>query len=174
MLPVCCVSLRTLVSASHLSSETSGPTTGPVTLKAAVGYVGGAAGSGNIPSDVQAVQRLLNTAHQKTGTPKKAIGEDGKVGPETIGAINEFQDAHLGFHDSVVQPGKRTITRLNEIAAGGAGFGSGKLAALEAVPLAITWTTGAQAALQRLTGTSFQGCRGPTCKWSTHTSTWIG
>lgn len=160
MLPVCCVSLRSLVSASHLSSETSGPTAAPVTLKAAVGYVGGAAGAGNIPSDVQAVQRLLNTAHQRTGIPKKSIGEDGKVGPETIGAINEFQDSHLGFHDSVIQPGKRTITRLNEIAAGGVGFGKGKQSALEAVPLAITWATGAQTALQRLTGTSFLGAPG--------------
>lgn len=173
MLPVCGVSLRSLVSASHLSSETRGPTADHVTLKAAVGYVGGAVGSGNIPSDVHAVQRLLNTAHQKTGIPKKAIGEDGKVSPETVGAINEFQDAHSGLHDTWSSParGDHSVERDRRR---GAGFGKGKQSALAGVPLEITWAMGAQAALQRLTGTSFKGSPGPTSRWSTRTSTWIG
>lgn len=160
MEPFCCVSLRSLVSASSLAPESNGSPAGPVTLKAAVGYVGGKVGPGNIPSDVEAVQKLLNTAHEKTGFPRKPITVDGKVGPETIGAINEFQDSQLGFHDSVVEPGKKTITRLNEIAAGGAGFGKGKLSAMEAVPLATTWAVGAQMALQGLNGSSFQGPAG--------------
>lgn len=147
---LCCSSLQALVPFSQLGGANASPIVGPVVLSRPVGLVGGPVGPGNVRSDVEAVQSLLNLAHEKTGRPKSPIAVDGKVGNQTLAAIRDFQDAQLGFHDGTIQPGKRTIARLNQIAAGAAGMGTLKASALAAVPEAMVWVLGAQAALGRL------------------------
>jgi peptidoglycan hydrolase-like protein with peptidoglycan-binding domain len=66
--------------------------------------------------DVLLVQRLLNR-HRGTLPP---IGEDGVVGPETIGAIEEFQKRAVGMSwpDGRVDPGGKTIRALSEPGSG--------------------------------------------------------
>ncbi len=67
----------------------------------------------NRPSDVKTVQRLLNKAIPK---PTPPLVDDGICGRLTIGAINAFQDYHFGpySHDGRIDPGRRTIQKLNE------------------------------------------------------------
>lgn len=143
-----CSSLQSIVSADAVSLAPATPIgASPVVLKLPVGFVGGAIGPGNLKPDVENVQKLLNISFEKIGVPALPIAVDGKVGPETIKAINAFQDSQIGYHDSVVQPGKKTITRLNEIAAGGTAFGPMKQSALEAIPTAFSWVVGARMAL---------------------------
>lgn len=146
-----CKSFASIVSATQLDNTTSSNAVAlPVVLRLPVGLVGGKVGPGNLPEDVENVQKLLNISREKIGVPKVELVVDGKCGPKTIGAISEFQDSQMNFHDGIVEPGKTTIRRLNEIAAGGGGFGAMKQSAMEAVPLAMTWVAGATAALARL------------------------
>lgn len=142
------------VQLNNVASDNS--ITEPVVLRLPVGLVGGKVGPGNLPDDVVNVQKLLNIARQKIGVPKEELVVDGKCGPKTIGAIAEFQDSQLNFHDGIVEPGKTTLRRLNEIAMGGEGHGAMKKSALEAVPLAQSWVAGASAALSRVNGNMFK------------------
>lgn len=153
---LCCRSLTSIQALSE-GDFVGQAATQPVVLQLPVGLVGGPVGPGNIPSDVEAVQKLLNISHTRTNVPPNLIKVDGKVGPETLGAINRFQDAHLAYHDSVVQPGKRTLQKLNEIAAGGSGVSPLKASALEVVPLAAVWVSGALASMNLITPASFSG-----------------
>jgi peptidoglycan hydrolase-like protein with peptidoglycan-binding domain len=67
-------------------------------------------GGQNAGPDVQYVQALLNIRLSDTG--QQALDVDGKVGPLTIGAINEFQSSQLGFADGLIEPDRNTITAL--------------------------------------------------------------
>jgi hypothetical protein len=59
--------------------------------------------------DVKTVQELLNKAG---ALPPLAV--DGMCGPKSNGAIFAFQKAHFGSADGRVDPGQRTIKKLNE------------------------------------------------------------
>jgi peptidoglycan hydrolase-like protein with peptidoglycan-binding domain len=67
----------------------------------------------NAPDDVFMVQMLLNQVPAQEGGPNPQLNVDGLVGPKTIAAIRKFQRSQLGFEDGIVEPGKKTITRLN-------------------------------------------------------------
>ena len=77
----------------------------------------GSVGEGGVNrrQDVKYVQRLLNDWLGRLGEPGIAI--DGRIGNETIGAINKFQRLALGFSfpDSLVEPGLNTIRALQEM-----------------------------------------------------------
>lgn len=150
-----CKSFMSIVPGVQITDGTSNTITEPVVLKLPVGLVGGKIGPGNLPDDVANVQKLLNIARERVGTPKEELVVDGKSGPKTVGAIAEFQDSQLNFHDGTVQPGKTTIRRLNEIAMGGEAFEPMKKSAMEVVPLAQTWVGGASAALSRVNANMF-------------------
>lgn len=64
----------------------------------------------NVGHDVQYVQALLNIRLEDIG--QQALDIDGKVGPSTIGAIQDFQSSQLGFADGLVEPDKKTMTAL--------------------------------------------------------------
>jgi len=66
-------------------------------------------GGANRPADVAIVQELLNNAG---AAPRLVV--DGKCGPKTNGAILTFQKRHFGRGDSRVDPGRKTIGKLNE------------------------------------------------------------
>jgi len=65
--------------------------------------------------DVQKVQRLINLNLPRL-TPFLSIKDDGDCGPVTIGMILEFQYRVMDVRkpDGRVDPGKKTITALNE------------------------------------------------------------
>ncbi|HEX3872162.1 MAG TPA: hypothetical protein VHV77_17075 [Pirellulales bacterium] len=75
----------------------------------------------NVPSDVKIIQQALNqvTVVGKAGGPIPFLVVDGLVGPKTIAAILNFQKVQVPViaPDGVIEPGKRTILRLNEIVA---------------------------------------------------------
>jgi hypothetical protein len=71
-------------------------------------------GGKNEQADVKIVQELLNKFTKIGGYSK--LSEDGKVGKDTLGAIKAFQGKVVGMArpDSLVEPGKNTIKKLNE------------------------------------------------------------
>ncbi|MGE0755913.1 MAG: peptidoglycan-binding protein [Pirellulaceae bacterium] len=72
----------------------------------------------NLYQDVRTVQELLN-AHMTRLSPLRALVTDGKVGPMTIGAIEEFQRRVVGmrFPDGRVDPNGQTLQALNQVSA---------------------------------------------------------
>ncbi len=79
-----------------------------MSIRASVG-----AGGVNLSADVRLVQQLLN--HQKPQAYTYGpIAVDGKVGPQTIGAITQYQSAvvRLSRPDGRVDPGGQTIQAL--------------------------------------------------------------
>jgi peptidoglycan hydrolase-like protein with peptidoglycan-binding domain len=81
-----------------------------MTISAAVG-----AGGANRAADVYTVQFLLNVARARVGL--QPIGLDGNNGPETIGAIRDFQHKSFGPAkvDGRIDPGYATFLRLLDI-----------------------------------------------------------
>ncbi len=71
------------------------------------------AGGKNDSVDTFKVQALLNAARVRINMAP--IGLDGDVGPETIGAISDFQRQCFGKADGRVDPGYKTLNRLIEI-----------------------------------------------------------
>lgn len=71
------------------------------------------AGGDNNSVDTFKIQALLNAARVRINKPP--IRLDGDVGPETIGAISEFQRQCFGKGDGRVDPGYNTLRRLIEI-----------------------------------------------------------
>jgi peptidoglycan hydrolase-like protein with peptidoglycan-binding domain len=69
-------------------------------------------GGANAVSDVFCVQLLLNV--WRNTTKQSEIAEDGQVGPETIGAIREFQQRKTGWVDGRVDPDGRAHRALQE------------------------------------------------------------
>ena len=72
----------------------------------------------NMPTDVQLIQQLLNS-HLSKLFPAKALVVDGKVGPKTIGLIEEYQKRVLKHNnpDGRVDPGGKTFQSLTGAAA---------------------------------------------------------
>lgn len=92
----------------------------------------------NNRQDVLAVQKLLNVSQQKKSVPKTRLAEDGLVGPNTCGAISEFQQSMFGWKDGVVEPIGETLRKLNEIAGGQPAAGAPGNWAEKAVLVALT------------------------------------
>jgi peptidoglycan hydrolase-like protein with peptidoglycan-binding domain len=67
-------------------------------------------GGYNIKKEVRYVQNLLNAWRQEHGRPE--IQADGLVGPQTIGAIVDFQRAVTGIVDGRVDPNGPSIKAL--------------------------------------------------------------
>jgi hypothetical protein len=72
-------------------------------------------GGANIPGDVRRVQELLNIARRAEGIGP--IKVDGWIGPETTGAILEFQKPHTKIADGRVDRRGSTLIELERIAA---------------------------------------------------------
>jgi hypothetical protein len=70
----------------------------------------------NRHDDVVTVQELLNRVPSSEGGPQPKLKVDGLCGPKTKAAIQKFQLHHFGWSgaDGRVDPGQRTITKLNE------------------------------------------------------------
>jgi hypothetical protein len=84
---------------------------GDVVISAPVGQ-----GGKNVPSDVSAIQYGLDQVFPIDGGPNPPLKIDGICGPKTRKAISDFQLKQFGWSgcDGRIDPGKQTITRLNE------------------------------------------------------------
>jgi hypothetical protein len=82
-------------------------------LSAAVGF-----GAPNRPLDVRRIQILLNAVPTIRGGPFPLLQVDGLCGPMSCGAIRRFQSSNLGFADSVISPGQKTVTALTTVLQG--------------------------------------------------------
>ena len=73
----------------------------------------------NIESDVRVIQELLNNVPLTALGPVRDLDVDGVYGPLTRAAIIDFQKFHFGLQaaDGRVDPGRPTITKLNEFEA---------------------------------------------------------
>jgi peptidoglycan hydrolase-like protein with peptidoglycan-binding domain len=75
----------------------------------------------NLADDVKIIQAALNavTVNGHVGGPIPFLSVDGIKGPKTQAAINTFQRLQVKMitPDGVVEPGKKTILRLNELVA---------------------------------------------------------
>jgi peptidoglycan hydrolase-like protein with peptidoglycan-binding domain len=75
-------------------------------------------GGVNRNPDVLTVQQLLNKVPASWGGPFPLLAQDGWIGPKTNAAIRRFQEVqfqHVFNPDGKVDPGQRTIRRLNHI-----------------------------------------------------------
>ncbi|MCW5965030.1 MAG: peptidoglycan-binding protein [Bryobacterales bacterium] len=84
-------------------------------------------GGMNRNADVLTVQQLLNKVANSWGGPLPLLKEDGWIGAKTNAAIRRFQEVQfkgIFTPDGKVDPGKRTIQRLNHIADSGERAGS--------------------------------------------------
>lgn len=87
----------------------------------------------NLPDDVRTIQDALNQVTQKgvAGGPMPLLVVDGLIGPKTNAAIVKFQREQVKTinPDGLVEPGKQTILKLNELVAPVSKFDlNGKLA----------------------------------------------
>jgi peptidoglycan hydrolase-like protein with peptidoglycan-binding domain len=89
----------------------------PLDISAPVGTSTSTMRAVNNAADVKIVQGLLNAVPIDMGGPNPKLAVDGLVGPKTMAAITTFQQQQLGFNDGLVEPGKNTVRRLNEVAA---------------------------------------------------------
>ena len=83
-----------------------------VTLQGSVGRNGR-----NLSDDVRQIQKALNRVGPVNGGPVIPLVVDGFVGPKTIKAIEDFQRTQFPtkFPDGRIDPGQRTVGRLNEL-----------------------------------------------------------
>jgi hypothetical protein len=78
--------------------------------------VGAGPKAGNLAGDVRAIQEALDEIDDWFPIPlREALKIDGICGPRTLRAINDFQQKHLGWHDALVEPGRNTIRKMNEL-----------------------------------------------------------
>jgi peptidoglycan hydrolase-like protein with peptidoglycan-binding domain len=91
---------------------------GPIAISQAVGQGQLAR---NLSDDVKTIQEALNqvTVEGEVGGPMPFLAVDGIKGPKTQAAILNFQRFQVNDiqADGLVEPGKQTILRLNEIVA---------------------------------------------------------
>lgn len=100
----------------------------------------------NLSNDVIAIQKLLNSHKKKQGIPS-LLREDGRIGPLTIRAIEEFQRnvVRMSAPDGRVDPGGGTLRKLNELGSPtNAGSRSQCCFPFSSLP-SQSWTTGARA-----------------------------
>lgn len=69
-------------------------------------------GGGNKPVDVATVQVMLSSLPVDAGGRPEILA-DGIFGPDTLSAINDFQQVQFNLHDGLVQPHDFTMNRLN-------------------------------------------------------------
>lgn len=71
----------------------------------------------NLDKDVRTIQGALNQIKPAQGGPTIPLKVDGKCGPKTNKAIQDFQLKQFGFPgmDGLIEPGKQTITRINQL-----------------------------------------------------------
>jgi peptidoglycan hydrolase-like protein with peptidoglycan-binding domain len=71
----------------------------------------------NLDRDVRTIQESLNKIKPAQGGPAIPLVVDGKIGPKTNKAITDFQFKQFGIKgaDGVIEPGKQTIQRINQI-----------------------------------------------------------
>lgn len=81
-----------------------------ITITASVGLRGT-----NRATDAAAIQNALNQIQPAMGGANPKLAEDGKCGALTQSAIRAFQQRQFGESDSRVDPGQRTLARLNAI-----------------------------------------------------------
>ncbi|MBR0694724.1 peptidoglycan-binding protein [Bradyrhizobium lablabi] len=86
----------------------------PLSLEKSVGQ-----GAANLPDDTRKVQQALNRIQAEQGGPTPSLSVDGIVGPKTRAAISRFQSQQLGFSDARVDPGGKTLAKLNQLIGGG-------------------------------------------------------
>jgi peptidoglycan hydrolase-like protein with peptidoglycan-binding domain len=143
------------------------------TLRGSVG-----SGGANGAQDVRLVQTLLNAVKPLVPQVGAPLTVDGLVGPKTTGAIRNFQNAQFGVADGRIDPGQRTLARLNVLLApflpattGTSGFALAGApsappasppmtpiqAAVEATPRAVAWVTAARMHLELLRVAAFAG-----------------
>lgn len=100
--------------------------------------LGGSVGSGgmNRSDDVRAVQTALNGVPPEWGGPARKLTVDGACGPKTLAAISGFQQFQLGTvftPDGRIDPGRRTVDRLDHIASSSARPGAAMRVSVEPV-----------------------------------------
>jgi hypothetical protein len=83
----------------------------PISIAHSVGR-----GGVNDAGEVRTIQQALNRFGPGLGGPVPKLDPDGKVGKFTIAAIENFQKKHLGFFDGRVDPNKKTIDKINQLA----------------------------------------------------------
>jgi peptidoglycan hydrolase-like protein with peptidoglycan-binding domain len=103
---------------SCISTSTLPVSSGPIAITKPVGQGPLAR---NIPQDVKTIQEALNQVTVKgfAGGPIPLLVVDGSKGPKTQSAIIKFQQAQVKSinPDGLVEPGGKTILRLNELVA---------------------------------------------------------
>jgi hypothetical protein len=90
-------------------------TTGPVMIRASVGSKGA-----NRNDDVTTIQDALNRVPASDGGATPPLDVDGLCWQKTIKAIQTFQLKHFGWSgaDGLVEPGRQTNAKLNDILGG--------------------------------------------------------
>jgi len=91
------------------------PTASPLAIQCSVGV-----GGKNLPADVLSIQQALNRVPTTQGGPVPSLVPDSWIGPNTCGAIRNFQTFHFGKTkaDGRVDPDQYTIAKLREFQAG--------------------------------------------------------
>jgi hypothetical protein len=71
----------------------------------------------NEENDVRTIQAALNQVKEIHGGPTVPLKVDGICGPKTKAAIQKFQLRQFGWPgaDGLIEPGRQTITRLNQV-----------------------------------------------------------
>ncbi len=105
-----------------------------VTLQGSVGRNGR-----NLRDDVVQIQDALNRVGPVNGGPVIPLVVDGFVGPKTVKAIEDFQRAQFPgkFPDGRIDPGQRTVGRLNELLVNVPTFNDEMVPATAGVPSAF-------------------------------------
>lgn len=88
------------------------PSDGPIAVSAPVGIRGP-----NLADDVAVIQTALNRVRSDEGGASPPLVIDGLCGPKTEKAIQLFQLKHFGWKgaDGLIEPGRQTIAKLNEL-----------------------------------------------------------
>lgn len=112
-----------------------------VTLQGSVGRNGR-----NLRDDVVQMQKALNRVGPTNGGPVIPLVVDGFVGPKTIKAIEDFQRVQFPgkFPDGRIDPGQRTVGRLNELLVDAPTFNDEMVPAFASAPAALVPPQGNQ------------------------------
>lgn len=114
-------------------------------ISASVGIYGG-----NFSSDVLKIQNALNQVPLEKGGASPKLEIDGNCGSNSKKAIQIFQLKHFGWKvsDGLIEPGKKTLAKLNEILGKKKGTGeSHDLVAFSVIQSALNMVVAAQANL---------------------------